>query len=137
MPTKKQTTKLIVRNVAFEATIHEIRQLFGTFGQLKKVRMPKKFDGKHRGFAFVEFLTEQEALNAFNSLRNSHLYGRHLVLEWATTTTKEEEQEQEQALEVLRIKAKKDYQSLKREEKRLRLTTSYTNEDKSKYDEDM
>ena len=77
--------------------------------------MPKKFDGSHRGFAFVEFVTHQEAENgtcapsllfglrgapdltrrerntpalhgripAFKALFNSHLYGRHLVLEWA------------------------------------------------------
>ena len=45
--------------------------------------MPRKFDGNHRGFAFVEFLTKQEALSAYKALADTHLYGRHLVLEWA------------------------------------------------------
>jgi len=37
-------TKLVVRNVPFQATRKELLQLFGSFGQLKKVRLPKKFD---------------------------------------------------------------------------------------------
>ncbi|CAN0358658.1 unnamed protein product, partial [Discosporangium mesarthrocarpum] len=91
--------KLIVRNVAFQATPREIRELFANFGQLKRVRMPKKFDGGHRGFAFVDFLTAQEALNAYNSLSSTHLYGRHLVLEWA---------EDKDDVDTLREKAARD-----------------------------
>ena len=79
----RKKTKLMVRNVPFEASRTDLLQLFGSFGQLKKVRLPKKFDGGHRGFAFVEFLTGQEAQKAFSSLAGTHLYGRHLVLEWA------------------------------------------------------
>nr|CCA20488.1 RNAbinding protein putative [Albugo laibachii Nc14] len=105
----KSTSKIIIRNVAFEATVHDIRSLCGAFGQLKRVRMPKKFDGRHRGFAFVEFMTEQEAKDAFNSLCKSHLYGRHLVLEWA--------EEEENSVESLRVKAKRDLLSLSTSQK--------------------
>lgn len=45
--------------------------------------MPKKFTGGHRGFAFLDFLTKQEAKNVYDNMGNIHLYGRHLVLEWA------------------------------------------------------
>ena len=76
-------TKLIVRNVAFQANHKEVRELFVNFGQLKSLRMPKKMDGNHRGFAFVEFMALHEAVNAFEALSSTHLYGRHLVLEWA------------------------------------------------------
>ena len=48
-------------------------------GQIKSLRLPKKFDGSHRGFAFIDFLTRQEADNAFEALHSTHLYGRHLV----------------------------------------------------------
>ncbi|GAQ82968.1 hypothetical protein KFL_001300320, partial [Klebsormidium nitens] len=81
--TKASSTKIIVRNVAFEATKKDVRQLFSPFGQIKSLRLPKKFDGSHRGFAFVEFVTKQEAQNAFDAVRDTHLYGRHLVLEQA------------------------------------------------------
>ncbi|XP_009772604.1 multiple RNA-binding domain-containing protein 1 [Nicotiana sylvestris] len=78
----KSSTKLLVRNVAFEATEKDLRQLFSPFGQIKSLRLPMRF-GNHRGFAFVEFVTKQEAKNAIEALSNTHLYGRHLVLERA------------------------------------------------------
>ncbi|KAJ3022223.1 hypothetical protein HKX48_006745 [Thoreauomyces humboldtii] len=82
-PVEVTGTKLIVRNIPFEATKKDLQQLFSTFGQLKSVRIPRKFDGQHRGFGFIDFLTKQEAKRAFESLAATHLYGRHLVLEWA------------------------------------------------------
>ena len=94
--------KLIVRNVPFQATRKELLQLFGSFGTLKKVRLPKKFDGSHRGFAFVEYLTAKESLHAMNTLSKTHLYGRHLVLEWA------EKDEVVDDLDFLRSKAERD-----------------------------
>ncbi|CAI5993641.1 unnamed protein product [Closterium sp. NIES-64] len=67
----------------FEATKRDIQQLFAPFGQLKSMRLPRKFDGGHRGFVFVEFATKREAESAFDALKSTHLYGRHLVLERA------------------------------------------------------
>ncbi|KAG2574632.1 hypothetical protein PVAP13_7KG345900 [Panicum virgatum] len=78
----KSSTKLLVRNVAFEATEKDLRQLFSPFGQVKSLRLPMKF-GSHRGFAFVEYVTKQEAQNALQALASTHLYGRHLVIERA------------------------------------------------------
>lgn len=77
-------TKLLVRNLAFEATKEDLQTLFAAYGAVKNVRMPKKFNGQHRGFAFIEFLTNAEAASAMEALASTHLYGRHLVLEWAT-----------------------------------------------------
>ena len=94
-----KSKKLMVRNVPFQANRKEILQLFGAYGQLKKVRLPKKFDGSHRGFAFVEFLTSQEAQNAMKALASTHLYGRHLVLEWA---------DDKEDIDALRDRAKRD-----------------------------
>jgi multiple RNA-binding domain-containing protein 1 len=61
--TKQKSSKILVRNVPFEATQKELRELFGTFGELKTVRLPKKLSGTgpHRGFAFIDFLTKQDA----------------------------------------------------------------------------
>ncbi|KAI0689011.1 hypothetical protein BC835DRAFT_1283850 [Cytidiella melzeri] len=80
--TKNHSTKMIVKNVPFEATKKDIRELFGSHGQLKSVRLPKKFDHRSRGFAFLEFVTKHEADNAYAALKHTHLLGRHLVLEW-------------------------------------------------------
>ncbi|KAM9055183.1 putative RNA-binding protein 19 isoform 1-T2 [Megaptera novaeangliae] len=86
VPRKQTTSKILVRNIPFQADSREIRELFSTFGELKTVRLPKKMTGmgRHRGFGFVDFLTKQDAKRAFNALCHStHLYGRRLVLEWA------------------------------------------------------
>lgn len=85
VPPENTSTKLIVRNIPFEATDREIKDLFKNFTQVKRVRIPRKFNGSHRGFGFIEFMTHQEAANALTQLGHTHLYGRHLVLEWAKT----------------------------------------------------
>ncbi|TAQ86563.1 hypothetical protein B7494_g5122 [Chlorociboria aeruginascens] len=76
-------TKIIIKNLPFEASKKDIRSLFGTYGQLRSVRVPKKFDHSTRGFAFADFITAREAENALESLKNTHLLGRRLVLEFA------------------------------------------------------
>ncbi|KAI0350955.1 hypothetical protein OH77DRAFT_1488172 [Trametes cingulata] len=98
---KARTTKMIVKNVPFEATKKDIRELFGAHAQLKSVRLPRKFDHRTRGFAFLEFTTRHEAERAFATLRHTHLLGRHLVLEWA--------EEGEVDVEKLREKAGVSY----------------------------
>ncbi|KRX11111.1 hypothetical protein PPERSA_05220 [Pseudocohnilembus persalinus] len=77
------SNKLVVRNLAFESTKKEIRELFKNYGEIKSVRLPQKMNGQHRGFAFVEFVSQEEAKNAYVSLGQTHLYGRKLVIEYA------------------------------------------------------
>jgi multiple RNA-binding domain-containing protein 1 len=58
--------------------------LFKEYGQIKRIRIPKKVGGEgHRGFGFVEFITVEDARNAFENFMHGHLYGRKLVIEWA------------------------------------------------------
>uniref|UniRef100_A0A7S3NY56 RRM domain-containing protein n=1 Tax=Euplotes crassus TaxID=5936 RepID=A0A7S3NY56_EUPCR len=81
------STKLLVKNLAFEANKKDIKALFKEAGQVKKVRLPKKANShEHRGFGFVEFVTIEDARNAFETLQHSHLYGRKLVIQWAKNT---------------------------------------------------
>ncbi|KAF9349882.1 hypothetical protein BGX26_011887 [Mortierella sp. AD094] len=97
---KDHGTKLIVRNIPFEATKKDIQGLFSTFGQLKSLRIPKKMSGGHRGFAFLDFMTKQEAKSVYENVANTHLLGRHLVLEWA---------EEDSNLDVLREKTGRQF----------------------------
>ena len=76
-------TKLLIKNVAFEANKDELRKLFKVYGNIKNLRLPLKLDGSHRGFCFVEFISHDEAQKAFKELQNTHFYGRKLVIEWA------------------------------------------------------
>ena len=63
---------MLVKNMPFEATRKDIRELFGAHGVLKSVRVPKQVHGRTRGFAFVEFVSRREAENAMAALRHTH-----------------------------------------------------------------
>ncbi|CAG7830076.1 unnamed protein product [Allacma fusca] len=83
---KQGGSKILVRNVPFQASKEEIVQLFKTFGELKAIRLPMKLDGsgEHRGFCFIDYHTKLEAKRAFDTIsKSTHLYGRRLALEWA------------------------------------------------------
>ncbi|KAG9704807.1 RNA-binding domain-containing protein, partial [Aureobasidium melanogenum] len=86
-------TKIIIKNLPFEATKKDVRALFAAYGQLRSVRVPKKFDKGARGFAFADFTTPKEAENAMDALRDTHLLGRRLVLDFAAEDAEDAEAE--------------------------------------------
>nr|CAD2133471.1 unnamed protein product [Meloidogyne enterolobii] len=107
---EKERTKILVRNVPFQANPKEISQLFSAFGELKFVRIPKKPGGEGRGFCFVEFISPADAKRAMETLMHStHLYGRRLVLEWAKMEENVEElREKVKRKNLLLIKGKRN-----------------------------
>ena len=86
-------TKIIIKNLPFEMSKKDVRALFASYGQLRSMRLPKKFDSSTRGFAFADFVTAREAENAMGALKDTHLLGRRLVLEFATEDTSDPEKE--------------------------------------------
>jgi multiple RNA-binding domain-containing protein 1 len=104
-----ETNKLIVRNVAFQATKEELKTLFSSFGTIKTLRIPRKIGGVHRGFAFIDFNTKQEATRAMQALSRTHMYGRHLVIEYANN---EEEMNEKEKLTQLRQRADQNIKSV-------------------------
>jgi multiple RNA-binding domain-containing protein 1 len=78
-----QRTKLVIKNLPFEMSKKDVRALFSNYGKLISIRIPKKFDQSSRGFAFAEFSTAKEALNAMSALKDTHLLGRRLVIEFS------------------------------------------------------
>lgn len=103
---KSKNGKIIVKNLPFEATRKDVFELFNSFGSLKSVRVPKKFDKSARGFAFVEFSTAKEATNAMDQLQGVHLLGRRLVLDHAEQETDDVEAEIEKMTKKTRTQAK-------------------------------
>lgn len=90
---KTGSTKIIIKNLPFEANKKDVRELFGQFGQLRTVRVPKNFGGRTRGFAFAEYATRRDAEGAMQSLTDTHLLGRRLVLEFAEQDAEDAEEE--------------------------------------------
>ena len=106
-----EDTKILVKNIAFEATKEEIRKLFNGYGEIKNVRLPMKLDGLHRGFCFIEFITHDEAKSAFKKLQNTHFYGRKLVFEWAQKqrTIEDLREDTKRKMEVRNISTNKTF----------------------------
>ena len=86
-------TKIIIKNLPFQATRKDVRALFSAYGQLRSVRLPKKFDRSARGFAFADFVNVREAENAMDALKNTHFLGRKLVLQFASEEAVDPEEE--------------------------------------------
>eukprot|EP01026_Neomeris_dumetosa_P012092 TRINITY_DN14252_c0_g1_i2.p2 TRINITY_DN14252_c0_g1~~TRINITY_DN14252_c0_g1_i2.p2 ORF type:complete len:114 (-),score=16.99 TRINITY_DN14252_c0_g1_i2:214-555(-) len=79
----KTSTKLHVKNVAFEVERKDVMGLFKPFGHVVSCRLPKKMDGSHKGYAFINFGTKKEAQNAMEAVHGTHLLGRRLVVEYS------------------------------------------------------
>ncbi|RVD93334.1 RNA-binding region RNP-1 domain-containing protein [Tubulinosema ratisbonensis] len=69
-------TKLIIKNLPFQATVNEIKKLFTGY-KLKSIRIPVKRSGESRGFGFIECdkKTGEEIISKFS---DCHFYGRRL-----------------------------------------------------------
>lgn len=100
-------TKLIIKNLPFEVSKKDVRALLGAYGQLRSVRVPKKMDRAARGFAFAEFTTIKEAQNAMDALRDTHLLGRHLVIDFAAEDPDDAEAEIEKMQQKVGAQANK------------------------------
>lgn len=101
----EKTNKIIIKNLPFEATRKDVLELFGTYGQVKSVRVPKKFDKSARGFAFVEYTLLKEAEDAMNQLEGVHLLGRRLVMQYAEKASENAEDEIEKMTQKVRKQA--------------------------------
>ncbi|ORD94223.1 MRD1 [Enterospora canceri] len=83
-PEKPSQTKLIVKNLPFQATKSEVSKLFGCFTKVVDVRIPQKEDGTARGFCFITVESTGAVDHLIDVLGvSTHLYGRRLILERA------------------------------------------------------
>lgn len=72
---------IYVGNIAFNATVDDIRQLFGQYGTVENVTVITDRDtGRSRGFGFVEMPNASEARAAIEGLQGAALHGRTLTV---------------------------------------------------------
>jgi RNA recognition motif-containing protein len=82
----QQNQKLYVGNLNFDATEDQVRELFGSFGEVQEVKIVMdRFSGRSRGFAFVRMATADDAGKAKDSLNGQPFQGKALVIDWART----------------------------------------------------
>ncbi len=71
--------KIFVGNLSFNTTQDRLREAFTTAGQVVSVHIgTDRETGRSRGFAFVEFSSDEEAQNAISSFNDFDLDGRKL-----------------------------------------------------------
>jgi len=80
----QQNQKLYVGNLNFDANEDQVRELFGSFGEVQEVKIiMDRFSGRSRGFAFVRMASGDEAGKAKEALNGQPFQGKSLVIDWA------------------------------------------------------
>ena len=70
---------IFVGNLDFNTSEEELRELFGTYGQVDRVSiMTDRDTGRSRGFGFVEMTNSEDGEKAIAALNGSQLGGRKL-----------------------------------------------------------
>lgn len=73
------SSKVFVGNLDFNTTKEEVQTLFSQIGELRDVFLPvDRESGRKRGFAFVEFSSDEDAAKAIERFNGYELGGRAL-----------------------------------------------------------
>jgi RNA recognition motif-containing protein len=82
----QQNQKLYIGNLNFDASEDQVRELFGTYGEVAEVKIiMDRFSGRSRGFAFVRMATAEDAGKAKEALHGQPFQGKALMIDWART----------------------------------------------------
>jgi len=76
--TKLDTKRLYVLNLPYKITENEARSIFNKYGTVVSIHFPKDKEGNFKGFAFVSYSDESEAMRAYAELDNKVIFGRFL-----------------------------------------------------------
>jgi RNA recognition motif-containing protein len=73
------SSKVFVGNLSFATTEQQLRELFAEAGEITSVAIPTdRMTGRPRGFAFVEFTSDEQAGAAIQRFEGQELDGRKL-----------------------------------------------------------
>lgn len=68
---------IYVGNLSYDITEEDLKQAFSAFGQVESVRIIKDtYDGRSKGFGFVEMAASAEANSAIEGLNGKEMKGR-------------------------------------------------------------
>lgn len=78
--------RLFVGNISFSLGDGDLREAFAEVGEVERAEIVRdRFDGRSRGFGFVEMTSEDDAALALRELNGRELAGRPLRVEAATS----------------------------------------------------
>ncbi|KAL7614612.1 hypothetical protein Lser_V15G06616 [Lactuca serriola] len=77
-------SKIIVRNLSYSTSESCLKEQFSNFGEIAEVKLIK--DGntkKSKGYAFVQYTNQEDAMSALETMDDKHLDGRVILVELA------------------------------------------------------
>jgi len=89
---RKKSGKLIeiyVGNLSYDVSEKDLRRVFEKYGKVQGARVIiNRFNGKSKGFGFVEMIDRDESMDAISSLDGSEFLGRRIVVNEAKSQSK-------------------------------------------------
>lgn len=74
-------TNIHVGNLSYDATEATLRETFGQYGEVANVNIiTDRETGRPRGFAFVEMANDDEGRRAIESLNETEIAGRRVLV---------------------------------------------------------
>ena len=78
------SAELYVGNLSYETTEADLREMFSKAGKVASIRLiENKFNGKSKGYAFIEMAGEEHAVEASRQLNGKEFKGRKIVVSQA------------------------------------------------------
>jgi nucleolar protein 4 len=75
--------RIVIRNVAFDASVDQIREHWGQFGGLVDVNLLQNSNGESRGIAFVEYKKRRHAEKAIATSNGKPFFKRKVAVDFA------------------------------------------------------
>jgi RNA recognition motif-containing protein len=84
------SARLFVGNLSFKLDDDALRQAFEQVGVVERAEVVRdRFDGRSRGFGFVQMASEEAAETALHELNGREVAGRPMRVEAATSVRRE------------------------------------------------
>ena len=75
-------------NLAFEVTEEKLKEVCSKYGEVLDTRIPKKDNGRSKGYGFVRMKTKEAAQTVIDNLNNTELEGRTAKVDFSTPTAR-------------------------------------------------
>ncbi|KAG5887143.1 hypothetical protein JTB14_024252 [Gonioctena quinquepunctata] len=112
---KEKRARLIVKNLPFQVTEENLKEYFDKYGEVVKVDLLKKPDGKLVGCGFVQFKLVQKAAKAKHYTNGKEFLGREILVDFAKSKNKHKKEldrnaknEKNDPIDVIEIKEEDD-----------------------------
>ncbi|KAI3518857.1 hypothetical protein L1887_07700 [Cichorium endivia] len=77
-------SKIMVRNLSYATSESCLKEQFSNFGQIAEVKLVKdETTKKFKGYAFVQYTNQNDAMNALETMDEKYLDGRVIFVELA------------------------------------------------------